>query len=69
MRIKLPTKSVCDETIWHKYWAWHPVKIDNYWVWLETVMRKKIIISYYNGEYEQPWNDVEYKFIEEKDND
>jgi hypothetical protein len=27
----------------HKWFAWHPVKIDAAWVWLETVIRKRCV--------------------------
>jgi len=26
---------------WHKWFAWHPVLIDNVTVWLETIERKR----------------------------
>ena len=26
---------------WHKWYAWHPIVVDNKWVWLEYVMRRK----------------------------
>lgn len=26
---------------WHYWFAWHPIKIDNEWVWLEQVLRRK----------------------------
>ena len=26
---------------WHHWFAWHPVKIANAYLWLETVMRKR----------------------------
>lgn len=25
---------------WHRWFAWHPVQIDDRWVWLEHVERK-----------------------------
>lgn len=25
---------------WHQWFAWHPVRINGQWVWLETVERK-----------------------------
>lgn len=30
-----------DRLEWHKWFAWHPVLIDNVTVWLETVERKR----------------------------
>ncbi len=29
-----------DESGYHRWFAWHPVKIDDEWVWLEYVRRK-----------------------------
>lgn len=25
---------------WHTWYAWHPIRINGMWVWLETVHRK-----------------------------
>ena len=41
MRVRLNNKSK-----WHKWFAWHPVRIGNKLVWFEIVMRK--------GRYEHP---------------
>jgi hypothetical protein len=30
-----------DRTSWHRWFAWHPVIIDNVTVWLEVVERKR----------------------------
>ena len=27
---------------WHRWFAWHPVKIGHEWVWLTTVIRKRV---------------------------
>ena len=27
---------------WHRWFAWHPVKVGHTWVWLETVMRRRM---------------------------
>ena len=27
---------------WHRWFAWHPVKVGHNWVWLETVMRRRM---------------------------
>ena len=27
---------------WHNWFAWHPVKVGHEWVWLETVMRRRV---------------------------
>lgn len=31
------------EGVWHKWFAWHPVKVENHLVWLETIEK-----CYYN---------------------
>jgi hypothetical protein len=36
-----------EEMGWREWFAWHPVKIDNYWVWLEVVERKYNIKFFY----------------------
>ena len=28
--------------IWHRWFVWHPVKINNHMIWLETVERRAI---------------------------
>ena len=46
MRWHVKTRPPLSE--WHRWWAWHPVKISdnnkaaNKWVWLEAVERKLI---------------------------
>lgn len=32
---------------WHEWFAWHPIKFDGSWYWLETVCRKQIQHSEY----------------------
>ena len=27
---------------WHRWFAWHPVKIGHEWFWLETVLRRRV---------------------------
>jgi hypothetical protein len=34
-------KTPKDRTIWRKWFAWHPIIIDNVTVWLEIVERKR----------------------------
>lgn len=36
---------------WHPWWAWHPVRIDTEWVWLERVQR----IGFYSIGYGGDW--------------
>jgi hypothetical protein len=45
---------------WHKWFAWHPIKIDNVyadpqwvgkWVWLETIERQYVGKLYRNWDY------------------
>jgi hypothetical protein len=31
-----------DKTVWHKWFAWRPVKVDEVWVWGETIERQEI---------------------------
>lgn len=32
---------------WKKWFAWHPVQVGNYWVWLEWVERWKVFMGTY----------------------
>ena len=41
-------------THWHNWFAWRPIKIDNMYVWFQSVMRR------YNAEY----NYWQYEHIE-----
>jgi hypothetical protein len=38
---------------WHRWFAWHPIKIDHQWVWLETVHRKWMMNP---GDYCPTWH-------------
>jgi hypothetical protein len=38
-KARLPRK-IYDPLQWHRWFAWHPVKIDHKYVWLEYVHRK-----------------------------
>lgn len=31
---------------WHRWFAWRPVYVDQEWVWLETVYRRRYISEY-----------------------
>lgn len=31
----------------HKWWAWHPVKVKDRWVWLKSVYRKRVAAGEY----------------------
>lgn len=37
MKIKI---NKTDYTKWHKWFAWHPVRLEDSWVWLTYVERK-----------------------------
>ena len=44
MRWRIKSRWVRDEYYvwsipWHRWFAWHPVRVDNEWVWLEYVER------------------------------
>lgn len=44
-------------TDWHRWYAWHPIKIDGSWHWLSWVMRKGEYVreedfGYWNWEYQ-----------------
>ena len=45
---------------WHVWFAWHPVRIDEYIVWLEKVKRRKTGMVY---EF------LEYKLLDDKEKD
>ena len=32
-----------DYSCWHTWFAWHPVKVDKSWIWLEKICRKQHI--------------------------
>jgi hypothetical protein len=34
---------------WHRWFAWHPVKIGHQWAWMETVMRRRVGRFAYDG--------------------
>jgi len=38
--MKCKSRKVKDKTIWHEWFVWHPIKIDNFWLWLQYVERK-----------------------------
>jgi hypothetical protein len=39
-KLKPVTPSLDQRHFWHVWFAWKPVKIGTYWVWLERVYRK-----------------------------
>lgn len=43
---------------WHSWFAWYPVKINGYWVWLERVLRWKRFMGIYT--------ELEYKSMFQK---
>lgn len=57
-----------DKTLWHRWFAWHPVVVDvkddgsQEYVWLEYVQRCGIYYSWIEGSYWE-WN---YKKIKSK---
>ncbi len=58
-----------DKEIWHKWFAWYPVKIKNVWVWREKIERKLVFncgcvlaLGDFGG-----WN-YEYRFLEKNEN-
>ena len=54
-----------EEMGWREGFAWHPVKIDNYWVWLEVVERKYNINEYFHISGDIDWKyEITYRFIE-----
>lgn len=40
-----------DPSLSHKWFAWHPVKMGNQWVWLEYV-RRRWVSSWYQAYWE-----------------
>lgn len=40
MRYRPKPKKTPDPYLWHFWFAWHPVKVKDTWVWLETVERR-----------------------------
>lgn len=42
MRFRIKTS----HTEWHRWFAWHPVKIEHEYVWLEVVHRKGQQVPY-----------------------
>lgn len=58
--MRWPITKEPDTTVWHKWFAWHPVKahastdtlLNSHWIWLETVWRRHAHIgAYYYTEY------------------
>lgn len=41
-RRRLAKEKLINGGLWHKWFAWHPVKIDHIWVWGELVERRKV---------------------------
>jgi len=39
--MKWKTKKGQDPEEWHVWFAWHPVRVEDNWVWREEVMRKQ----------------------------
>lgn len=53
MRWRTKQKRMEKYTQWHKWFAWHPIRINNTVIWLETIYRKGTVAldSYDNKEY------------------
>lgn len=43
MRFKVRRR---DLSVWHRWFAWHPVCTENAWVWLEYVERRVMYYTY-----------------------
>jgi hypothetical protein len=45
------------KTNWHDWFAWHPVRTPEGWVWLETIRRKgrRTLIANGDGQPEHVW--------------
>lgn len=37
--MRFPPRPRRDLSQWHPWFAWHPVRVDGAWTWLETVER------------------------------
>jgi len=61
MIIHYPKKTPRDTTLWHRWFAWFPVRInDEQLLWLEYVHRKEIPKTY--ATYDD-WTRYEYRTI------
>jgi len=49
------------EPEWKKWFAWHPVKIEERWVWLKTIFKRTYLG--YPMSWDPDWH--EYKLIKE----
>jgi hypothetical protein len=38
--MKWKAKEPKDLSLWHRWFAWHPVKVGTFWIWLETIERR-----------------------------
>lgn len=54
MRFFIPQRTIVNKKEWHDWLAWHPIKVDNYFVWCEHVWRKKVRTDYIITTY--VWN-------------
>lgn len=54
-----------NKTKWHLWFAWHPVRVNNCIIWLETVDRMRVILPFNNdfGPYLSPDVWWEYRDI------
>ena len=50
-----------DLTRWAEWFAWHPVKVDGRWVWLETVERRGERQIVCNGDF-QPEETIVWEY-------
>lgn len=47
MKFNCPKKQPKDTTLWYKWFAWYPVRVnDNECIWLEVVERREIEKTY-----------------------
>ena len=61
MKFNCPKRTPRDDTLWHKWFAWYPVRVgDNDCRWLEFVCRKAIPKTYVNYDDWQPYEYREY---------
>lgn len=59
MILNYPKRTPKDRTLWYKWFAWFPVRInDNECIWLETVERKEIPKDYVTFD---DWTRYEYR--------
>lgn len=46
-------KKVAESALWHKWYAWYPVRINHHeLVWLGAVVRKKVYPEWHSPYYE-----------------